>query len=75
MAGFSQKYDHESFAYNFIHLPLLLIYDQVKTTGVNVVIAESRQYNADLNMAKQLFPPMRSYKEVNYPAADLKIDV
>jgi hypothetical protein len=74
-SGFAQKFDRESFLYQNTHLPSKLIYDQIKTYGVNVMVNNSSMYTMDYNFANSLAVALSSYDKVDYANADLKATV
>ena len=75
IAAFSQKFDRESFSYQNTHLPSKLIYDQIKTYGVNVMVNNSNMYTMDYNFANSLAITFTSYDKVDYANANLQATV
>lgn len=71
----AQKFDREYFAYQNTHLPSRLIYDQVKTYGVNVSANSSNMYTMDNNFANSLVVSFTSYDKTDYSNADMKLTV
>jgi hypothetical protein len=71
----AQKFDREWFIYQNTHLPSKLIYDQIKTYGVNTMVNNSNMYTMDYNVANNLAISFSSYDKVDYANADLKATV
>jgi hypothetical protein len=72
---FSQKFDREYFVLQNTHLPSKIIYDQIKTYGVNVTVNNSSMYTMDYNFANAQAVSLASYDKVDYSNADLKANV
>lgn len=75
ISSFSQKFDREWFLYQNTHLPSKIIYDQVKTYGVNVMVNNSSLYTMDYNFANSLPVSFTSYDKVDYANANLQASV
>jgi hypothetical protein len=71
----AQKFDREYFVFQNTHLPSKLIYDQIKSYGVNVSVSNSSMYTMDNNFANSLAVTLSSYNKVDYSNADLKANV
>jgi hypothetical protein len=70
-----QKFDREYFVFQNTHLPSKLIYDQIKTYGVNVTVNSSSLYTMDYNFANAQAITLAAYEKVDYSNADLKANV
>ncbi len=71
----AQKFDREYFTFQNTHLPSKLIYDQIKSYGVNVSVNNSNMYTMDYNFANNLAVTLSSYDKVDYSNADLKASI
>ncbi|HEX7847849.1 MAG TPA: hypothetical protein VF476_18745 [Chitinophagaceae bacterium] len=75
LGSHAQKFDREWFGYQNTHLPSKLIYDQLKTYGVNVMVNNSNMYTMDPTFANNLAIAFTSYDKVDYSNADMKATV
>jgi len=73
--NFAQKFDRETLTYQNTHLPSKLIYDQVKTYGVNVIVNNSNLFTMDYNYANSLAIAFTSYDKVEFANANLQATV
>jgi hypothetical protein len=71
----AQKVNRESFEYRHTHIPEKLIYDQIKTYGVNVNVIPSSGYNLDYDFANNIVGGFSSYSKVAYEIADMQVRV
>ena len=70
----AQKFDREVFNFQNTHLPSRLIYDQIKTYGINVTVNSSNFFTIDNTFATGLVTELTSYEKVDYSSADLKMN-
>jgi hypothetical protein len=68
----AQKFDRENLYFNNTHIPSKIIYDQVKTYGVNIVTNNTNQFSLDINVANSLATNLTAFTKVDFATADLK---
>lgn len=73
--GFAQKIKNESLQYGLTHIPERLIYDQIKTYGVDVNVVPSTGFNLDYTFATNSAGVFKAYSKVPYENADMQLKV
>jgi hypothetical protein len=68
----AQKFDRENLYHSNTHIPSKIIYDQIKTYGVNIVTNNTNQFSLDMNVANSLATNFVSFAKVDFATADLK---
>lgn len=73
--GHAQKIKNETLQYGLTHIPEKLIYDQIKTYGVDVNIIPSSGFNLDYTFATNSAGVFKAYSKVPFENADMQIKV
>ena len=71
----AQKIKNETLQYGLTHIPEKIIYDQIKTYGVDVNVVPSNGFNLDYNFATNSAGKFQAYSKVPYENADMQIMV
>jgi hypothetical protein len=71
----AQKINRENFEYRYVHIPEKLIYDQIKTYGINVNVIPSSGFNLDYTLATNAAGTFNAYSKVPYESADMQVKV
>lgn len=71
----AQKINRENFEYRYVHIPEKLIYDQVKTYGIDVNVVPSSGFNLDYNFATNVAGTFNAFTKASYESADMQLKV
>jgi hypothetical protein len=71
----AQKINRENFEYRYVHIPEKLIYDQIKTYGININVIPSSGFNLDYTFANNVAGTFNAYSKVPYESADMQLKV
>ncbi len=71
----AQKINKENFEYRYVHIPEKLIYDQIKTYGINVNVIPSSGFNLDYAFATNAAGVFNAYSKVSFESADMQVKV